>query len=131
MEAVSDVLAYVRKRVGELKAGDWIEVRQIFITRLKEQRYPTRAELDDAAPRNPVLFATGPDASLNTLALKESGIDRDFKVSTAAPATPKRFFRRTYRNSQRNDPLCEGEIHRQNSGRSGSQTPDSAALRRL
>ena len=34
MEAVSDVLAYVRKRVGELKAGDWIEVRQIFITRL-------------------------------------------------------------------------------------------------
>ena len=54
METVSDVLAYVRKRVGELKAGDWIEVRQIFITRLKEQRYPTRAELDDAAPRNPV-----------------------------------------------------------------------------
>jgi len=28
-----------------------------------------------------VLFATGPDASLNTLALRLSGIDRDFKVT--------------------------------------------------
>ena len=53
----------------------------MFITRLREQRYPTRRELDEVAPENPVLFATGPDASLNTLALKVSGIDRDFKVS--------------------------------------------------
>ena len=45
----------------------------------QEPRYPTRAELDLAAPQNPVLFSTGPDASLNTLALKLSGIDRDFK----------------------------------------------------
>ena len=28
-----------------------------------------------------MLFATGPDASLNSLALKLSGIDRDFKVT--------------------------------------------------
>jgi predicted amidohydrolase YtcJ len=48
---------------------------------LREQRYPTRTELDRAAPKHPVLFATGPDASLNTLALKLSGIDRDFKVT--------------------------------------------------
>jgi len=55
-------------------------VRQVFITRLEEQRYPTRDELDRAAPRNPVLFATGPDASVNSLALKQSGIDKDFRV---------------------------------------------------
>src|SRR5205823_6186965 len=30
---------------------------------------------------HPVWFATGPDASLNSLALKLSGIDRDFKVT--------------------------------------------------
>src|SRR5262249_9265395 len=46
----------------------------------KEQRYPTRDELDQAAPRNPVLFATGPDASVNSLALKLSGIDKNFRV---------------------------------------------------
>src|SRR5205085_7021655 len=61
--------------------GSWIEVHQVFITRLKEQRYPTRAELDKAAPKHPVLFATGPDCALNTLAMKASGIDRNFKVT--------------------------------------------------
>ena len=49
----------------------------------KEQRYPTRDELDRAAPENPVLFSTGPDASLNSLALKLSGIDKDFKARGA------------------------------------------------
>jgi predicted amidohydrolase YtcJ len=85
METIADVLNYIRSRARALAEGDWIEVRQVFITRLREQRYPTRAELDEAAPRNPVVFATGPDASLNTLALKLSGIDRDFKVTDGGP----------------------------------------------
>jgi predicted amidohydrolase YtcJ len=80
-ETIADVLAYVRKRAEVLRPGEWIELQQVFITRLREQRYPTRAELDAAAPAHPVLFRTGPDASLNTLALKRSGIDRDFKVT--------------------------------------------------
>ena len=79
METVADVLAYIKGRAGALEPGEWVVVRQVFITRLVERRYPTRAELDEAAPRNPVLFATGPDASLNSLALRLSGIDRDFR----------------------------------------------------
>lgn len=81
MEAIPDVLEYIRARARVVPEGEWIQVRQVFITRLREQRYPTRAELDAAAPGHPVLFSTGPDASLNSLALKASGIDRDFKVS--------------------------------------------------
>ncbi len=81
MENIQDVLDYIRARSKVVKEGGWIPVRQVFITRLREQRYPTRAELDMAAPRHPVIFATGPDASLNTLALRRSGIDRDFKVT--------------------------------------------------
>ena len=81
MEDIDDVIKYIRARARALPAGEWITVRQVFITRLDEQRYPTRAELDKAAPDHPVLFATGPDASLNSLALKLSGIDRDFKVT--------------------------------------------------
>lgn len=81
MESIEDVLEYIRARAKVTKEGDWIDVRQVFITRLREQRYPTRQELDEAAPKNPVLFATGPDASLNTMALKLSGIDRDFKIT--------------------------------------------------
>ncbi len=85
METVADVLAYVRDRAQAQPAGSWIEVHQVFITRLREQRYPTRAELDQAAPNHPVLFATGPDASLNTLALQVSGLARDFKVTDGGP----------------------------------------------
>ncbi|HEV3204327.1 MAG TPA: amidohydrolase [Gemmataceae bacterium] len=81
METVADVLEYIKGRAKVLAEGEWIQLRQVFITRLKEQRYPTRDELDQAAPKNPVLFATGPDAALNSLALKLSNIDKDFKVT--------------------------------------------------
>ena len=81
MDTIADVLNYVRARADALDDGEWIEVSQVFITRLREQRYPTRAELDKAAPRNPVVFFTSPDAVLNTLALNKSGIDKDFRVS--------------------------------------------------
>ncbi len=80
MHTIADVLDYIKSRAEALEDGQWIVVRQVFITRLAEQRYPTREELDHAAPNNPVMFSTGPDASLNTLALKESGIDKNFQV---------------------------------------------------
>ncbi len=85
METIADVLAYVRERARVVPKGAWIEVHQVFITRLREQRYPTRQELDAAAPDHPVLFATGPDASLNSLALKASGIGKDFRVADGGP----------------------------------------------
>ena len=37
-------------------------------------------ELDTVAPRNPVVFQTGPDASVSSLALQLSGMDKDWKV---------------------------------------------------
>ncbi len=85
MESVEDVLDYFKGRATVLKAGEWIVLQQVFITRLREQRYPTRAELDQVAPNNPVVFRTGPDASVNTLALKLSGIDKDFRVTDGGP----------------------------------------------
>ena len=80
MESIADVLDYIRSRVSVLEEGQWIWVSQVFLTRLNESRYPTRAELDVVAPRNPVVFQTGPDASVNSLALKLSGMDKDWKV---------------------------------------------------
>jgi predicted amidohydrolase YtcJ len=80
METIDAVLDYLGKRAKVVPEGEWIVLQQVFITRLREQRYPTRAELDRVAPRHPVLFRTGPDASLNSLALERSAIDRDFKV---------------------------------------------------
>jgi predicted amidohydrolase YtcJ len=90
METIADVLAYIRARAAVSKPGDWIELRQVFVTRLRDQRFPTRAELDAAAPQNPVYFGTGPDASVNSLALKVSGIDKNFQIADGKPGRIER-----------------------------------------
>jgi predicted amidohydrolase YtcJ len=90
MLTIDDVLAYIRERAEKTEAGRWITLSQVFITRLREQRYPTRAELDGAAPGHPVVFRTGPDASLNSLALSMSGIDAKFKVPEGQPCRVER-----------------------------------------
>ena len=81
MDTIADVLKYVASRAEVLPEGDWIVVRQVFITRLRDQRYPTRKELDAVAPKHPVMFSTGPDCVCNSLALKLSGIDKDFQIT--------------------------------------------------
>jgi predicted amidohydrolase YtcJ len=85
MDSVQDVLDYFAARAKVVPEGDWLVLRQVFITRLREQRYPTRAELDRVAPKHPVLFATGPDGIFNSLGLKATHIDRDFKVPPGGP----------------------------------------------
>jgi len=90
METIGDVLNYIKSRAAIAKPGDWIVLTQVFITRLREQRFPTRAELDAAAPRNPVYFGTGPDAAVNSLALKLSGIDKDFRITDGKPGRVER-----------------------------------------
>ena len=90
MKSIKDVLSYVKSRADVLDDGQWVRVRQVFITRLRDQRYPTRDELDRVAPKNPVYFSTGPDASLNSLALKLSGIDKDFKITDGKPGRIER-----------------------------------------
>ncbi|MCA8995647.1 MAG: amidohydrolase family protein, partial [Planctomycetaceae bacterium] len=80
METIADVLSYVKSRADALDDGEWIRLSQVFITRLRDQRFPTRHELDAVAPKNPVYFRTGPDAALNSLALELNGIDKDFQI---------------------------------------------------
>ena len=85
MRSIAEVLDYVRSRARVVEPGQGIWVSQVFLTRLEEERYPTRQELDGAAPQHPVVFRTGPDASLNSLALKLSGIDESWKVDDGGP----------------------------------------------
>jgi predicted amidohydrolase YtcJ len=80
IQDIPQLLEYIASRAKSLPEGSLIEISQIFITRLKEQRYPTRDELDRAAQKHPVKFSTGPDSMLNSLALQLAGIDRNFKV---------------------------------------------------
>jgi len=80
METIADVLKYIHARSLALPRGEWIKVEQVFVTRLRDQRFPTRKELDSVAPDHPVVFLTWPDASLNSAALKELRIDRDYRI---------------------------------------------------
>jgi len=77
METIADVLAYFRSRAQVIPKGEWIGLHQVFITRLREKRYPTRAELDTAMPEHPAYMRTGPDAMVNSLALAKLEITRD------------------------------------------------------
>jgi predicted amidohydrolase YtcJ len=90
METIADVLRYLKSRAALAKPGEWIVLTQVFITRLRDQRFPTRAELDEAAPHNPVYFGTGPDASVNSVALKVSGIDKNFQITDGKPGRIER-----------------------------------------
>ncbi|MCA9193540.1 MAG: amidohydrolase [Planctomycetales bacterium] len=75
VQTVEDVLEYIAQRADALEDGQWIRVQQMFITRLAERRFPTRDELDKVAPKNPVVFRTGPDMAVNSLALQQSGVN--------------------------------------------------------
>ncbi len=90
MESVADVLEYVRSRAAVVPKGQWIQVNQVFVTRLSEPRFPTRKELDAVAPEHPVCFRTGPDASLNSLALSLNQIDRNTTVPEGVAAKIER-----------------------------------------
>lgn len=129
MDSIPQVLDYIKGRADVLDDGDWIVVQQVFITRLREQRYPTRAELDRVAPKNPTVFRTGPDASLNTLALKLSAIDRQFKVTDGGPGYAEK-------DAETGEPTgilrgCNRYIKSRSSGRQATEQDRYERLRAL
>ena len=77
LRSIEEVLAHVRREADRLPRGKWIVIRYAFPTRLKEARFPTRAELDQAAPDHPVLYHAGPAGVVNSAALKASGVTKD------------------------------------------------------
>jgi predicted amidohydrolase YtcJ len=79
LQTLDDVFAYIRKKAETTPEGQWIVLRFAFPTRLKDARFPTRQELDRAAPKHPVLYHAGPAGLVNTMALKVSGVTKDTK----------------------------------------------------
>lgn len=77
LKSVKEVLAHVREQAAKTPEGHWIVIRFAFPTRLAEARFPTKAELDAAAPRHPVLYHAGPAGVCNTAALVISGVTKD------------------------------------------------------
>ena len=74
---IPEVQEWVRAKAASVPEGTWILTLRGYPTRLKEGRFPTRAELDAAAPRHPVVFDGIYSHVLNTAALRAVGITRD------------------------------------------------------
>jgi predicted amidohydrolase YtcJ len=77
LRSLKDVFDFIRKRAAKTPEGNWIVVRFAFPTRLDEARFPTKKELDEAAPKHPVLYQAGPAGISNSLGLKLSGVTKD------------------------------------------------------
>ena len=77
LRSIPEVQEHIKKRAAELPAGQWIVLRYVFPTRLKEARFPTKAELDEFSPNHPVLYHAGPAGITNSMGLKVSGITKD------------------------------------------------------
>jgi predicted amidohydrolase YtcJ len=89
--SIAEMQDWVRSKAAKTPEGEWIQIPRADLTRLRERRLPTRAELDAAAPKHPVVFnwqyANHQVQVLNTAALDAAKINRD----TPEPAGGKIF----------------------------------------
>lgn len=74
--SIADLVETVRKRAASVPAGTWLGGRGWDQERFAERRYPTRFDLDRAAPDHPVILRRfcGHIAVANSLALKLAGV---------------------------------------------------------
>jgi predicted amidohydrolase YtcJ len=72
-------LARVKERADALRPGEWIVGRGWIETFWSPPVFPTRADLDRVAPKNPVYLtrADGHASVANSLALKMAGVDKN------------------------------------------------------
>jgi len=76
VRSIKELKRRVAERVKELGPGEWVVGRGWDQELFEEGRWPTRWDLDEAAPKNPVLLVRvcGHAAVANTLALSLAGI---------------------------------------------------------
>ncbi len=83
-KTVADVVAVIGKAAGNARPGEWIvsagggrAAPEKMVSALKEQRFPTKADLDPVSPNNPVVLQSPHIFIANDLALRLAGINRD------------------------------------------------------
>lgn len=69
-ESVEELLENLRMRTESAGKGEWIVYKNTYPLRLSELRYPTKDELDEVAPENPVIVDGFYSASVNSRALE-------------------------------------------------------------
>ena len=75
LKSIAEMQEWIRHAASAAPAGDWIWTPRVFPTRIREQRFPTRAELDAAAPDHPVVVDGAYALMVNSAALRAASID--------------------------------------------------------
>jgi predicted amidohydrolase YtcJ len=77
IRSIAEAQKWIREQAAKKLPGSWIVLERVYATRMKEERLPTKKELDEAAPNNPVHWNSGPVSVANSKALEISGITRE------------------------------------------------------
>lgn len=77
LKSVAELQDWIRSEAAKRKPGTWIWTPRVFPPRIRERRFPTRKELDEAAPNHPVAVDGAYALSLNSAALRAAGITRE------------------------------------------------------
>jgi predicted amidohydrolase YtcJ len=82
LRSIGELQDWIRTTAKRSPPDTWIWTPRVYPPRLRERRFPTRQELDAAAPHHPVAVDGLYALSLNTLALQAAGVTR---ASVAPP----------------------------------------------
>jgi len=79
VKSINDLKARLREKAAKTPQGESISGVKEDDSKLQEKRHPTRWELDEAAPNNPVMISTvgGHYSVANTKAFEVAGITKD------------------------------------------------------
>lgn len=77
--SIEEIKDLVRNKVAEIGTGEWVTGYGWSEDFMAEQRRPLRADLDEAAPDNPVILtrAGGHSAVVNSVALRRAEVDEN------------------------------------------------------
>ena len=76
VKCIADIQKLIREDAARKQPGEWIKLNGYDHNKLAEGRHPTKEELDDAAPNNPVQLTRccAHMGVYNTLALERAGV---------------------------------------------------------
>jgi predicted amidohydrolase YtcJ len=82
IDSIEEMVQRIGEKVAQTPPGELVYTTSGWMPQqLKENRVPTREDLDPVSPNNPVIVYGGHSIHLNTYALRQAGITRD----TASP----------------------------------------------